>query len=234
MKSHILLIEDEQDLGQLVSQYLEAFNFSVTWCTDAKSALGQLIMGHADTFDMLVIDVSMPDFSGFELTEKITALGVNVPFLFLTARNEKQDRIHGLKLGADDYIAKPFDIDELVLRIQNIIRRNKNQKENISTNGQQLIKGDIHFNRETLTLSVASQTPVELTSREARLIEYLFRNENRIVKREELLAHVWGEYEVFGGRSVDVFISRLRKYFSASSRVSIENIYGVGFILKVK
>ena len=235
-KHSVLLIEDEQDLGQLMSQYLEAFQFSVTWCKDARSALVQLIM-ESSRFDILLIDVSMPDMSGFELTEKIAALGVSIPFLFVTARNEKADRLYGLKLGADDYISKPFDIDELVLRIQNILRRNKNatrQPVAATAADVRLNKGDVRFFRDTLTLQVGGSTPIELTSREARLLEYLFANENRIVKREELLAQVWGENQYFGGRSVDVFISRLRKYLAASSYVRIDNVYGVGFIFKNK
>ncbi len=232
MKPNILLIEDEQDLGHLVSQYLRAFNFSVTWCKDARSALVQLIVPGIP-FDLLLIDVSMPDMSGFELTEKIISLGIKLPFLFLTARNEKADRLYGLKLGADDYIVKPFDIDELVLRIQNILRRNKTG-HSLPDDKMQLVKADVYFFKLTMTLVVGDQPAIELTDRESRLVEYLFANENRIVKREDLFASVWGEQEFLGKKSVDVFISRLRKYLSASKYVSIDNVYGVGFILKVK
>ncbi|MDO6435689.1 response regulator transcription factor [Flavitalea sp. BT771] len=232
MQYKILLMEDEQDLGGLISRYLEAHNFSVVWCLDAKSALVQLIVEKA-VFDVLLIDVSMPEINGFEFTAKILALGVHTPFLFVTARNEKVDRLHGLKLGADDYIVKPFDIDELVLRIQNIIRRNRTgQPAPAATSRLEL--GDVRFFKDTLTLLVGNNAPIELTSREASLLEILLGSENRIIKREELLSKVWGEYEAFGGRSVDVFISRLRKYLSPSMNVSIDNVYGVGFILKVR
>src|ERR1700759_2012303 len=122
-KPRILLIEDETDLGNVVRQYLEISDFEVDWVTNGRLAYNQLLVDQA-TYHIALIDVSMPEMDGFQLADKIVQLGLRLPFLFLTARNEKSDRLRGLRLGADDYISKPFDVDELVLRIRNIIRRN--------------------------------------------------------------------------------------------------------------
>jgi DNA-binding response OmpR family regulator len=226
MKSKILLVEDEVDLGNVVKQYLEISDFEVDWVSDGKMAFEQLKTHHAE-YQISLIDVSMPEMDGFELAEKMVKRGFKLPFLFLTARNEKRDRLHGLQIGADDYISKPFDVDELVLRIRNIIRRNTGSE---LVNRSLITLGDVQFFKDSLRLVIAGQKEIILTPREAELLGYLFRNENRILKREEILTQLWGENDYFLGRSLDVFISRLRKHLNASSVVSIDNVYGVGFV----
>ena len=226
MKNKVLLVEDEIDLGSVVKQYLEMMDFDVDWHTSAESVLQQA--SQANIYNIMVFDVAMPGMDGFTLAEKITNPDSSIPFLFLTARKEKQDKLHGLRLGADDYITKPFDIDELVLRIKNIIRRN-----NAGNSNQQqsniIQKHDVIFYKDFHKVSVAGKE-IALTAREAELLEYLFKNENRILKREDILLQLWGENDFFLGRSLDVFISRLRKHLSKSAKITIKNAYGVGFI----
>jgi DNA-binding response OmpR family regulator len=230
MKTNILLVEDEIDLGNVVKQYLEIMDFEVDWKLNGKLALEHFIK-HKYKYDILLIDVSMPEMDGFELANQILKINKQTPFLFLTARNEKKDRLHGLKIGADDYISKPFDVDELVLRIRNIIKRNGKSEE---VSRALITTGDVRFLKDSLKLFIRDQKEINLTPRESELLEYLFKNENKILKREDILNQLWGEDDYFLGRSLDVFISRLRKYLSKSNCVSINNVYGVGFVFNVK
>jgi DNA-binding response OmpR family regulator len=263
-KPRILLVEDEMDLGNVVRQYLEISDFEVDWVTNGRQAYDLLRspaptrhppspppgapaatlhlpasaaprQSPAPNYQIVLIDVSMPEMDGFELAEKIVQLGLKLPFLFLTARNEKADRLHGLKLGADDYIIKPFDVDELVLRIRNIIKRNTGATLFTPASADPFVRReDVVFHKDSLKLLIGNKKEIVLTPREAELLDYLFRNENRILKREEILSQLWGENDYFLGRSLDVFISRLRKHLSDSDFISIDNVYGVGFVFNVK
>ncbi|MEO8854390.1 MAG: response regulator transcription factor [Ginsengibacter sp.] len=234
MKNKILFVEDQEDLGNVVKQYLEISEYEVTWCTNGSQAF-KIFKAYTNKFDLLIIDIQLPGMNGFELAEHIKKENDNIPFLFLTARNEKKDRLHGLKIGADDYITKPFDIDELVLRIKNIIKRNNHHsltdKESITTD---IKMGDITLHKELLKFSINEEPAISLTLREAELLEYLFQNQNRVLKREEILIQLWHENDYFLGRSLDVFISRLRKLLLPSKSITIDNVYGVGFIFNVK
>ncbi|MDO6429259.1 response regulator transcription factor [Flavitalea sp. BT771] len=230
MKTKVLLVEDEADLGNVVKQYLEISDFDVDWLQNGKLAY-EKIRKDPRHYHIVLIDVSMPEMDGFQLAEKIVGLGHEIAFLFLTARNEKADRLHGLKIGADDYITKPFDVDELVLRIRNIIRR---IPAATPVNRGSIVRGDVQFYKDTLKLYIGRQKEIVLTPRESELLDYLFRNENRVLRREEILTQLWGENDYFLGRSLDVFISRLRKHLSASEFVSIDNVYGVGFVFNVQ
>jgi len=226
MKYKVLLVEDERDLGSVVKQYLEMMDFEVEWHLNAESILINAVK--SNTYNIMIIDVAMPGMDGFQLAEKIARPGNGTPFLFLTARNEKHDKLHGLRLGADDYITKPFDIDELVLRIKNILRRNNAGNSN-AYQPNVIQKHDVIFYKDFQKISVAGNE-ISLTAREAELLEYLFKNENRILKREDILLQLWGENDFFLGRSLDVFISRLRKHLSKSEKITIKNAYGIGFI----
>jgi DNA-binding response OmpR family regulator len=230
MNAKILLVEDEIDLGNVVKQYLEIVGFEVDWAKNGKLAFDQLQQLHS-SYQLIVIDVSMPVMDGFELANRIFEAGIQIPFLFLTARNEKADRLYGLKIGADDYISKPFDVDELVLRIKNIIRRyaaTETPQRPIIT------RGDVEFNKDSLRLSIKHSNDIILTPREAELLLYLFEHENKILRRENILVQLWGKNDYFLGRSLDVFISRLRKHLNNSNCIRIENVYGVGFIFRVQ
>lgn len=233
MKDRILLVEDETDLGNVVTQYLEAMEFEVVWCKSGEDAYSNF-KKKPQYFEIAVIDIRLPEMDGFELAEHIMKLNASTPFLFLTARKEKSDKIRGLKIGADDYITKPFDIDELVLRIKNIIRRNKAGGQTTSSPINLTSLGDISFNIDSLQLSIANYPPALLTIREAELLQYLMQRPEKVLKREEILTQLWGENDYFLGRSLDVFISRLRKLLAKSTQISINNVYGVGFIVNVK
>jgi DNA-binding response OmpR family regulator len=231
IKTKILLVEDEIDLGNVVRQYLEISDFEVDLVTDGRMAYERVLQGKTD-YQIALIDIAMPGMDGFQLADNIVRSGSKLPFLFLTARNERSDRLRGLKLGADDYISKPFDIDELILRIRNIIKRN--------TGGQVTAPGgavihieDVVFEKESLKLTIGRKVCI-LTPREAELLDFLFRHENRVLKREDILCQLWGANDYFLGRSLDVFISRLRKHLGASCCISIENVYGVGFVFNVR
>ena len=230
-KPKILLIEDEADLGNVVRQYLEISDFEVDWLTNGRLAYDHLLRDPVH-YHLALIDVAMPEMDGFQLADKIVQLGMKLPFLFLTARNEKSDRLRGLKLGADDYICKPFDVDELVLRIRNIIKRNAGVPA--SRPAVIIRREDVVFEKDCFKLMIGGKKEIVLTPREAELLDFLFRHENRVLKREDILSQLWGENDYFLGRSLDVFISRLRKHLSSSTAVSIDNVYGVGFVFTVR
>jgi DNA-binding response OmpR family regulator len=228
----VLFIEDEPDLGNVVKQYLEMMDFDIDWCKDGIQAL-KLFRENYQKYSILLLDVSLPGMDGFELARNIIKINSNVPFLFLTARIEKQDKLLGLKIGADDYITKPFDIDELILRIKNIIKRNQQDSYSAAKATTTIKTGDVIFYKDSLILAIANEETM-LTPKEAELLEYLFKNANRILKREEILTHLWGGNDYFLGRSMDVFISRLRKHLSKSHSISINNVYGIGYVFNVK
>lgn len=231
MNAKLLYIEDDIDLGHVTKQYLELMKFDVTWCVSGKSGYKAYL---GNTYNLIIIDIQLPDINGFELAKKITTHDKNAYFIFLTARKEKKDRISGLETGAVDYITKPFDIDELVLRIRNIIQHQQSNNLHIPHSDTDSIQmGDAILNKKLLSLTVANHSRTSLTVREAELLEYLYNKRNTIVKREEILVNIWGENDYFLGRSLDVFISRLRKLLNHSRYIKIENVYGVGFILSV-
>ncbi|TYP95686.1 DNA-binding response OmpR family regulator [Sphingobacterium allocomposti] len=227
---HLLYVEDENDLGNVVTQYLEMVGFQVSWRRTATDALD--CFSKTGAFDLILIDVQLPDFNGFELARRIKEQHADQPFLFLTARGEKNDRIEGLHIGADDYITKPFDIDELVLRIRNILRRRVSHRAAVADKAISIARiGDIELDAELHKLYISGRS-FDLTSRETQLILYLAKNEGKLLRREEILLTIWGENDYFMGRSLDVFISRIRKLLKHSSKLSIETVYGAGFIFR--
>lgn len=227
----ILFAEDNHDLGSLIKQYLEMKGFAIDWYVDPEEAL-EAFSSRPNAFSLCLLDVQMPKKSGFELAKEVSQIAPSIPFVFLTARTEKQDRLLGLDIGAADYITKPFDIDELVLRIRNIIKRSSGLTPEASTTNDNAI-GDVVYNKERLTLTLPDGKTTSLTLRESELLEFFARNRNRRIKKEEILVALWGENDYFLGRSLDVFISRLRKVLAASSQVSISNVYGAGYIFNV-
>jgi two-component system response regulator TrcR len=233
IKTRILLVENEVDLGNVIKQYLEVVDFEVVWRTDGRKAF-ETFKANPALYDILLIDVNLPGMDGFELANNVVKTGSNASFLFLTARSEKSDRLHGLKIGADDYITKPFDIEELVLRIKNIVKRKQPGVETDLRPLSILEVGNAIFDVDQMKLIIGNNKEFFLTERESELLQYLLKNSNRIIKREEILTQLWGANDYFFGRSLDVFISRLRKYLAGVQHISITNIYGVGFILNTK
>lgn len=227
MSWKILLAEDDQDLGTMLKRYLELNNFEVMW---AKNGEEGYEIFQEEEFDICVLDIMMPKMDGFTLAKKIVMRNPEMPFLFLTARKTKEDRIKGLKLGADDYIAKPFEAEELILRIKNIVKRVKQQNTSIAdeklTDVMQI--GKYTFDFRNLELQI-DDTVQKVTAKEAKLIYYLNEHRNQLIKRDDILAHVWNKTDFFSGRSMDVFISRVRKYFKKDPSISLQSVRGVGF-----
>ena len=222
----ILLAEDDFDFGTILKQYLEISGFDVVWAKNGQEAFGFF---KQTKFDICVFDVMMPILDGFALAEKIIDINPEIPFLFLTAKSLKEDKIKGLKLGADDYILKPCEADELVLRIQNILKRS----QIISIKSNEIITiGNFEFDNTNLQLIHKTKTQ-RLTEKEAQLIRYLFENKNKLIKRELILNKIWQNDDFFSGRSLDVFVSRIRKYFKDDKNISLETIRSIGFEFKI-
>ncbi|KIQ21028.1 transcriptional regulator [Flavobacterium sp. MEB061] len=223
----LLLAEDDFDFAAILKQYLELHQFEVIWAENGEIALDYF---KNQTFDICVFDVMMPKMDGFSLAEKIITINPEIPFIFLTARKLKEDKIIGLKLGADDYIVKPFEVDELILRLQNILKRIEQKR---SLDGNNIIEiGSYIFDNERLTLNNKNHVQ-QLTEMEASLIEYLYLNHNQLLKRDQILISVWKKDDYFSGRSMDVFISRLRKYFNSDPKIKIESVRNIGLEFKI-
>ena len=225
----ILLAEDDIDFAGVLKQYLEIQNFEVHWAKDGEEAWSAF---QKETFDICVFDIMMPKIDGFTLAEKCINLNPEIPFLFLTARNRNEDKIKGLKLGADDYIIKPFEADELVLRLTNILKRTA--KVSFTTpNTKEIQVGNYVFHTYRLELKLGNNVQ-QLTEKDAALLTFLCNNKNQVLKRDAILKAVWKTDDYFSGRSMDVYISKLRKYFADDSSISIESVRNIGLEFKIK
>lgn len=222
---NILLVEDDLNLGFLLVEFLEMKGFSVKLYRDGQTAFTGFQNGH---FDFCILDVMLPKMDGFTLAKKMKILNPAIPIVFLTARSMKEDKMKGYELGIDDYVTKPFDEDELFYKISAILNRSRQlnfSEENVFRLGQ------FEFDFQNQLLEFDGQKR-RLTERESNILRFLCLNKNNVVKREQILTAIWGENDYFAGRSLDVFISKLRKYFSPDPTISIENIPKVGFILQ--
>jgi len=218
----VLLAEDDRDFGNILAQYVTISGFEVNLAMDGKEAWESF---KNDKPDICVLDVMMPEMDGFTLGEKIKEAEPDVPLIYLTAKSLKEDIVRGLKIGADDYITKPFDPEVLILRINNILKRVYSS----STNEFKISDTVLKFNTLELT---SGNTTEKLTLKEAQLLKYFIINKNKMLAREDILNEIWGEDDYFLGRSMDVFISRLRKYISEDKNIDIRTIRGTGFILE--
>jgi DNA-binding response OmpR family regulator len=227
VKPRILLAEDDLNLGRLLVDYLETEGFYVKLCTDGELALKEF---GGSTFDLCLLDVMMPKLDGFSLAKEIRAKDKKTPFIFITAKSLKDDKLKGYDLGADDYITKPFDEEELLWKIKAIIRRSRENKNETKAEIIPLGKYTFDFNNQSLT--IAGKTK-RITEKESDILNYLCSHRNHVIKREELLKELWGENDYFFGRSLDVFITKIRKYLKEDPDLSIENVFGVGFIFNV-
>jgi len=221
---NILLVEDDIDLGNVLKQYLVLNNFEVTLCRDGLIGLNAF---KENKFDLCIFDIMMPEMDGFTLAENILINNNSIPFIFLTARIMIEDRIKGLKLGADDYICKPFEPEELILRINNILKR-----KIINTNDSICI-GEYKFDISNFLL-IYKENKIQLTEKEALVLQYFIKNSNKVIKRSDILNEIWGGNDYFSGRSMDVFISRLRKYLINDKSINIKSIRGIGFCFNVQ
>ncbi len=223
-KSRILYVEDDEALGFITSENLERKGYEVRLSQDGESAL-QLF--RSEPFDLCLLDVMLPKLDGFTLARMIRKENEEVPIIFISAKSLTEDKIEGLLLGADDYIVKPFNIEELTLKIEIFLKRSRVHK---LTQEQTVISiGNCLLDMDLLQLDCGGIIK-KLTYREAELISYFSRNRNRLLSREQILEAVWGGNDYFSGRSLDVFISRLRKFFQDDPGVNIENRHGLGYI----
>jgi len=225
MKAHLLYVEDDQSLGFVTRDNLELQGYQITHCSDGQEAIDTFDAQH---FDLAILDVMLPNVDGYAIAEHIRKYNKQIPIIFLTAKSLKEDKIHGLKLGADDYIIKPFSIEELILKIEVFLRRSNIVETSAASNFKM---SSYEFDYPNLHLKCATYEKV-LTQKEADLLKFLAENKNNVAKRSDILTQIWGEDDYFLGRSLDVFISRLRKYLSHDENIKIENIHGVGFKFK--
>jgi len=224
-KLSILLVEDDENLGMVIKDVLDMEDYKVSWQKDGLSAIQDFIKNH---YHLCIFDVMLPKKDGFTIAAEARKLNPKIPIIFLTAKSMKEDRIKGFQSGADDYITKPFSTEEFLLRVKAVLKRCYND---ISGEGKNIFEiGKYKFNYDQLTLSIGKESKT-LTQREADMLKLLCINRNEILTREMILKIIWGNDDYFTGRSMDVFITRLRKYLSDDKNISIVNIHGIGFKL---
>lgn len=221
----ILLVEDDDSLGFVVKDSLEQEGYEVDLQVNGKKGKEAF---QRNSYDICIFDVMLPELDGFALAEFVRSTGSEIPIIFLTAKSLKDDRIKGFKVGGDDYLTKPFSIEELTLRIEVILKR-IGKKNGPPTHLHSL--GEYIFDSKNLKLTHANKTH-DLTHREAALLDFLIQNRNQTVAREKILIAIWGKDDYFMGRSLDVFITRLRKYLSQDPNLKLQNVHGVGFRLE--
>ncbi|PKP39617.1 MAG: DNA-binding response regulator [Bacteroidetes bacterium HGW-Bacteroidetes-13] len=224
----ILLVEDDQDLGYLLSEYLKMKGFGIVWKTSGKEALKSL---EIQKFDLCILDIMLPEMDGYTLATSIKNGFPGTPFMFLTAKAMKIDALKGLSLGAVDYLRKPIDEEELVMRIEVLLNRFTPEESESSKLPYYKI-GQHEFSPENLQLSFHGNI-VQLTQRESDILLMLVQHNNQICSHKDILTKLWGKNDYFNRKSLSVFITRLRKYLAKDKTVHIENIHNQGFILKI-
>lgn len=223
----ILYVEDDETLSFIIKENLERKGYHVLHCENGKEGYNVFL---ENRIDLCIIDVMLPVMDGFTLARNIRQRDFEVPVLFVTAKSLLDDKIEGLTLGADDYIVKPFSIEELLLKIEVFLRRSRKDRMHKRIQGFDI--GAYHLDLEDLTLRESENT-IKLTRREADLVYYLYLNRNKLIQRREILINIWGADDYFAGRSLDVFISRLRKYLKKDPEIKIENRHSIGYIFRV-
>ncbi len=227
MKLNILLAEDEENLGLLLSNFLKSKGFNVHLAVDGKAALDLFNTGN---YNFCIFDVMMPKMDGFTLAKEIRELDRKIPIVFLTAKAMKEDKLEGFSVGADDYLPKPFIMEELLARIEAITRRMESNED--SENAEMYI-GQIRYEPEIRILHTEEE-PKKLTTKENQLLHLLVKNKNEILDRQATLRAIWGDDNYFNGRSMDVYIAKLRKLLKEDPAIEIMNIHGKGFKLIIK
>ena len=226
-RTRILLVEDNLNLGFLTREFLESEGFDVKLCKDGESGLATF---EERNFDFCILDIMLPKMDGYQLAQQIKKKKPGIPIIFLTAKNLKDDKFIGFDLGADDYITKPFDEDELLWRINAILKRSKTPEANKEK--KKISLGEFIF--DPVNQQLLHDTNIQrLTERETKVLLILSDNRGVLTHRKDLLKDIWGENDYFAGRSLDVFIAKLRKYLKLDPNVTIENVPRVGFLLKI-
>ena len=229
MLLNILIVDDDKIIGPVVKDYLESKDLDVTLINNGSAALKTL---EKEDFDLCVLDVKMPGMSGFELAQEIQQKKPGLPFLFLTGEDGKSKKLEGLQLGADDYITKPFNLEELFLRINIVTRRTRKIAE-ADVKPEQYAIGLYTFKPSTRELSGASGTR-QLSAIEAQLLAMFCESENRTIEREAVLRKIWKDESMFRTRSLNVYVSKLREYLKEDANIEILNIHGQGYSLVIK
>lgn len=225
---NILLVEDDTSLGYLLSEYLQLKDLYVNWVTDGAKALKLL---ETKSFHLAILDVMMPEMDGFALAANLRNLHPELPFIFLTAKSLKIDVLKGFSLGAVDYLKKPIDEEELVVRINSLLARIGPQTEPAISQDVYAL-GGYAFQSRNQELELGGEV-VHLTSRESELLQYLVQRKNQLCSHKEILMALWGRYDYFNKKSLNVFITHLRKYLEKDPAIRIENVHGKGFILRI-
>lgn len=222
-KARLLYAEDDETLSFITKDHLELQGYDVVHCSSGAAAYEKF---KNEKFDLVILDVMLPEMDGFTIAENIRKKDHQVPILFLTAKSLKEDRIQGLKLGGDDYLTKPFSIEELILKIEIFLRRSRVYEA--PTEEKEIQVGIYVYMPLEYQLVLNGDARI-LTQRESELLSFLLKNKNKVIKRSVILETLWGEDDYFMGRSLDVFISRLRKYLADDPQIKIDNIHGIGF-----
>lgn len=227
MNPSILLVEDDVNLGFILCDELKAQGYDVKLCLDGKEGIQEF---HNKTYHLCILDVMMPRKDGFTLAKEIRAINTDTPILFLTAKSMTEDRVEGFKVGGDDYLTKPFSSEELQLRIKALLKRVNIKLEE---DEEKIFKiGNYYFDSENYTLKTDHFEKI-LTKKEAQILKVLIKYKNQVTPRDIILNAVWGQDDYFVGRSMDVFITKIRKYLKEDPRIQITNIHGIGFKFEI-
>lgn len=225
---HLLFVEDDPVTSHLLKGYLQKEGFQVKHFLDGENAIEHFSKSHKD-YKLCILDCMLPGMDGFRTAKEIKLISPPCPIIFLTAMSMKEDKIKGFKIGIDDYITKPFDEEELLFRIRSILRRTgviaeQGAEEKVFSIGEYI------FDYENLSVTINGSSK-RITKKEGEILKFLCLNKNQVRKRDDILVHVWGKKDYFLGRSLDVFITKIRKYLKGDPEISIENIHNVGYVL---
>ena len=227
MKIKVLLVEDDVNLGLVISDHLQSNGYEVTIADDGAEGLVEF---NSENYHLCILDVMLPKLDGFSVAKDIRKVNTEVPILFLTAKSMTEDKIKGFESGGDDYLTKPFSVEELQLRVKALLKRVKLEEQEKPP--KEIMIGSYQYNVENQSLYLNDFKKV-LTKKEAQILNLLYKYRNQVITREIILKAVWGQDDYFVGRSLDVFITKLRKYFKDDSRIIISNLHGVGFKFEI-
>ena len=227
--NRIFMVEDDRNFGTVLKSYMEINGFTVTWVMDGKDALKEFRNGE---YDICILDVMLPNIDGFTIARDIREIDKSIPLIFLTAKTLKEDIMEGFNIGADDYITKPFDSEILILKIKAILNRHAETEKETET--REFNIGGVNFDADYRKLTFPDNTVIQLSPKESDLLRMLCEEKNKILPREKALKTIWGDNNYFTTRSMDVYITKLRKYFKKVPGVAIVNIHGSGYQLRIK